>query len=278
MNFFEKILDIITYRAASAPKSFGIFHLTLLITTILFAVILPIKFKNSSEKDFRKILLILWCVMLIGEIYHQTAFSFNVENGEAVWRYQWHKFPFQFCATPLYILPLAIFSKKKRIRDSALSFLSCFSLFAGLAVSVYPNDVFTTLVGANIQSLVHHGLQIVIGVMIAVHNRQRLNSKFFLKGVYLFLIITSIAMVMNEIAYGVIQKAQINEAFNMFYISPYYDCSLPVLGDLYHILPYPAFIALYVLGFVCIAALVFYIQKATLLFSHIDKTKTKGMF
>ena len=48
--------------------------------------------------------------------------------------------------------------------------------------------------------------------------------------------------------------------FNMFYLSPYYGCSMPVLSLIRPAVPYPVFLAIYVLGFTLIGLLVFGIE------------------
>ena len=39
------------------------------------------------------------------------------------------------------------------------------------------------------------------------------------------------------------------ETFNMFYISPFYPCTLPVLNIIYEKTPYIVFLLCYILGF-----------------------------
>lgn len=273
MNFFERILVFLTSKIESAPISYGPFHFFMLGLVVLTTVILCIKFKDADDKTFRRLLLVLWCIMVVGELYHQTCFFFHVEDGVAVWDYEWYKFPFQFCATPLYILPFTVFPKSERIRDCALAFMMSFSLFAGLAVIIYPNDVFVSLIGASIQSMIHHGLQAVIGILIGVHNRHRLNFKFYIGGVPIFVILITIAMIMNIAGYHILQNAGMDDTFNMFYVSPYFACHLPVLNVLYPILPYPVFLLTYLFGFIGVGALVFYLVKVFVKLAEAIKEK-----
>jgi hypothetical protein len=44
----------------------------------------------------------------------------------------------------------------------------------------------------------------------------------------------------------------------MFFISPYFECTLPLLDTVYAAVPYPVFLAIYVFGFMIIAAIIFY--------------------
>ena len=38
---------------------------------------------------------------------------------------------------------------------------------------IYPNDVFSTQLGISIQTMVHHGMQVVLGVYVSVYNRNK---------------------------------------------------------------------------------------------------------
>jgi hypothetical protein len=52
--------------------------------------------------------------------------------------------------------------------------------------------------------------------------------------------------------------------FNMFYISPFQPCTLPVLSEVYAKVPsYPVFLVIYVLGFTLVAALIYTIEKVS---------------
>ncbi len=274
MNIFEKILSYLTFEIETAPESYGLYHFFMLGLIVCAAVILCVKYKDADDKSFRRLLFILWCVMVVGEIYHQTCFFFHNEGGVAVWEYEWYKFPFQFCAAPLYILPFAVFPKSERIRDCATAFLMSFSLFAGLAVVIYPNDVFVRLIGATTQSMIHHGLQVVIGILIGVHNRKRLTFRFYAGGIPVFAILISIAMALNIAGYHILQSAGMNDTFNMFYVSPYFDCTLPVLNILYPLLPYPVFLMIYIVGFTGVGALVFYLVKLFVKIGEYVQAKT----
>ena len=52
--------------------------------------------------------------------------------------------------------------------------------------------------------------------------------------------------------------------FNMFFISPYFPCTLPVLSEIYPVVPYPVFLLLYVLGFITLGFIFFEIIYWTL--------------
>ena len=249
MTFFEKIVFALQIRGES-PASYGSFHLISIALCILTTVLLCIFARGVNEKTFRLIIAISWGIMLIFEIYKQLVYSFNAETLE--WTYQWYSFPFQLCSTPLYLLPLVAFMKEGKIRDGIMMFISTFAFFGGVCVMVFPNDVFrTSLVGIHIQTMLHHGLQIALGIYIAVYNRKRLNKESFIISVIIFAILTAVALIGNVIVHSALPES----GFNMFYISPYYACTLPLLSEVYKATPYIVFLLVYILGFVLCAVI-----------------------
>ena len=47
------------------------------------------------------------------------------------------------------------------------------------------------------------------------------------------------------------------EPFNMFFISPYYECPLPVLSIIHEAAPYVVFLLVYVVGFSALSFVVY---------------------
>jgi len=259
MNTFEKIVYALQ-ADMETPATFGLWHIISFVLMIGLCVLLLWRFGNASDKTLRYILLITWGVVFLAEVYKQIVFSFDFDGTTASWSYTWYAFPFQFCSTPLYALPLAAFLKEGKVRSAVLTFLSTFSLFAGLAVMIYPNDVFISLIGINVQTMLHHGSQVVIGVLIAYHERHRIGKRQFLHGVTVFAAFALIAMVLNIAMHYIHLAHGIDATFNMFFISPFHDCTLPVLSIFYPLLPYPLFLICYLIGFSLVAALIYGIQ------------------
>ena len=109
------------------------------------------------------------------------------------------------------------------------------------------------MIGINIQTMVHHGMQVVLGIFLLVYNRHRLNWKYYLKGIVVFLIMLTIANVLNII----LNPKVMSESFNMFYVSPYRDCTLPILSMIYEKTPYIVFLLCYAIGMLLAGALVY---------------------
>lgn len=281
MNWFEKILYALEGKM-NAPTPYSPFHLIFLALTVIATALACCYFyKSQNDKKLRRLVLICWIILVLLEVYKQLIYSFSYDKatGDASWDYQWYIFPFQLCASQLYLLPFVVFLKEGKVRDAVMAFLSTFSLFGGLAVMLYPGDVFTEVIGVNAHGMIHHAVQVVFGVSFMIYNRKKLNFNYFLGGVAVYAVMITIAQVLNLCGPLFIK----DETFNMFFISPYFRCTLPVLSSIYPHVPYPVFFLLYLFGFIAIALGIFYLIKA-ILFAVERKTEkteatkqTKGM-
>jgi hypothetical protein len=230
------------------PASYGLFHIVACILTLLAAAFSVWRFRDADDKTARRILFGAWVVLVALEVYKQLVFSMDVTDGIADWSYKWYAFPFQFCSSPLYVLPFAVFPRSERIRNAVMAFLATFSLFGGLAVMAYPGDVFISMIGINIQTMVHHGSQIVLGVFAVALYRKRLSWRFFLGGLVPFCVLSAAAMGLNLAVPAMLNAHGITDfTFNMFYVARDGRCSIPVLSWIQANMPYPVFFISYVL-------------------------------
>ena len=249
------------------PTQFGWFHIMFLVITVAYSAFLVWRYRDASDKKMRLIAFVMWIVLVLLEAYKQFVYSFSYADGLLQFDYQWYAFPFQFCSAILYALPFVVFLKDGKIRDAFMGFLASFSLFAGLAVMLYPGDVFIHMTGINIQTMVHHGWQVAFGIFMVAYNRKKFSWKFFARGILVFVGFLAVAMILNELVHSYFASNAIEEDFNMFYISPYYDCTLPILQDIYKMVPYAAFLAIYIFGFALVAAIVVAAEKAVVCLS-----------
>lgn len=255
MNFLVKLYEILDL-SMTEPTNYGWFHLMFMAIIIATTVLLCVYFRDSGDKTMRKIVFIFWILIVALEFYKQFNYSFSVSDNKLVWDFQWYAFPFQLCSTPLYAMPFVIFLKDGRTRDAFISYMGAFSFFGGLAVFFYPNDVFISTIGINIQTMIHHGTQVVIGIFLLFHQRNKLGIFHYLKGIPVFAGFSIIAIALNEIAVA----SGLTETFNMFYISRHYDCTLPVLSAIYPNVPYGVFLLIYLLGFVIVSSIMYFAQ------------------
>ena len=109
-----------------------------------------------------------------------------------------------------------------------------FALLGGISVYLVPNTVLTVRMVQNVQSMLHHGIQIITGVYTAAYYRRRLNRRFFLSGFCLFTLLFAVANLLNTVGYDfLLSRGFIEEgdSFNMFYISPRADQKMPMFED-----------------------------------------------
>lgn len=245
MDFFAKVLEVFD-ASMVRPQMYGIFHLSFFIVSIVAGIILC-KLKPNPDVTFvRKLLLAVSIVVIVLEIYKQINYSFSYADG-ITFDYQWYAFPFQFCSTPMYIGLLASLIKKEKLHNALCSYLATFALFAGLCVMFYPVDIYISTIGINIQTSVCHGSMITLGIYLLGSGYVKREHKTILSAVPVFASLVGAAAIMNEIAYftGLLE----NETFNMFFISPHCDPSLPVYSLVQAVVPFPFCLIIYIVAF-----------------------------
>ncbi|TVP85775.1 MAG: hypothetical protein EA375_03350 [Acholeplasmataceae bacterium] len=220
-------------------------HYLALVLVVLATVVAVTRLKRDDDRAIRHFVLGVALVMIVFEIYKQLNFSYTNN-----WNYRWYAFPFQFCSTPMYVALLAGLLTKGKVQDALYAFLATFGLFAGVAVMIHPNDVFVTTTGINIQTMVHHGAMAVMGIALLA-KRVRLEHRVILGATVVFAITLIMAMGLNTWHNTFIQEG----TFNMFFINPLYGTHLPILSIIYDLVPYPAFLFIYTVGFGLVAYL-----------------------
>ncbi len=242
-NFIKRVLEIMDGQMTE-PTPFGWFHFIFLTLTALACAFAVCKCRNITEKQLRKTLLITSITLILLEIYKQINCAYNVE--EDSWSYAWSVFPFQFCSSPLYIMPLAVIVRRESLRKRLYAFLGSYCLVAGLIVMLYPSTVFTETVGVNIQTMLHHGAMIVIAVLLLASNKVCLNSRGLISALPVFLTLCTIAMAMNGLY---ILCGDSEQNFNMFYISPAGEPPADFLVTLLDYIPYIVYLFGYLFFF-----------------------------
>ncbi len=261
MSFLEKLIFFLSGEMPR-PGNYGWFHLMFVGIVLLGCFFLCRRYGDASARQERRILLLFWAVIVVLELYKELQFAMQytepVAENPVTWSYDWGSFPFQFCSTPFYILPIAALARNEKLRDAARMFLAVYAFFAGLAVYFYPNDVFIPTIGINIQTMVHHGSQVVLGVYLGMRLRRegKLTLSVFLRSAGIFCV-----LVVSALGLHLVAPLFTDRCFNMFYIGPRFPCSLVILDKIYLAIPYPAFLALYMLGFTYAALLMLGLHK-----------------
>ena len=253
MQFLENLLTVLDTQMET-PLPYGWFHLLFFALSILAAIALCVTHKHAGPDRVRKVVLWVSIACILLEIYKQINYSFTVTESGIAFDYQWYAFPWQFCSTPMYIGLVAGLTKKGKLHDATCAYLATFSMFAGLAVMFYPVSVFIGTVGINIQTMICHGSMITLGIYLLYSGHVKLEHKTILKAVCVFAVMIGIAIIMNEIAHasGLLET----ETFNMFFISPYCEPSLPVYSLVQNAVAFPLCLVLYIAGFTLAAYLI----------------------
>lgn len=242
------------------PALFGDYHIFCLVVMLALSIFLCVLWKKGVIKNPRTVVLVTAIIVTIFEIYKQINLNVSYDPEVKFNDYAWYIFPWQFCSTPLYVGLLAgLTNPKSKIHNFLCSYLATFALFAGLAVMIYPGDVFIEKIGICIQTVVCHASMVVVAIFLYYTGYIKTEFKTLMKGACVFSVTISIAIVINELGH----QAGITEThfFNMFYISPYEDSTLPIYSMVHNSIMaenpelYPLCLAIYILGFTLVAGL-----------------------
>lgn len=263
--FFKRLYSVLAYEYKK-PKFLGFFHLISISVTAFLTTILCKKAKASSEKSERRVAFWVWLVLVILEAYKQFVYAFDLENEVLSLNYKWSGFPFQLCSAPLYVLPLIAFLPSGKIREAFAAFYGTFVLLGGIAVCVYPGNVFVETLGINLHTMVWHGSQVFLGIYFNLRrffDESKTNlKKYFLSALPVFLLFVAVAVTLNEGMYNYFTANALDESFNMFFISPHYECMFPILDLIQAHTPYHFFLLSYLLILSVFSFLLIYAENA----------------
>ena len=218
------------------PGVISWWHFIALIPIITAAILVPYFFKNSSEKVYKRILLISWIVLLVLEVFKQIVKSYHYGN-PSYWEYSYRDFPFSICSMIYYFTPIIIFVNKEKhpkIVDAAIGYLSFIGVMAGAVVLSYTEMATSTFVYINIQTFIHHGTQLVLGIFIFVWNRKTVTIKTFYRSMIAFVITVAIAIIINISFHP--------HFINVFFINPMITTNLPIGNVVQEKAGYPVFL------------------------------------
>jgi hypothetical protein len=125
-----------------------------------------------------------------------------------------------------------------------MRYLGSFALLAGILVMVLPDDIYIDSVFINFQTTYQHGTMIILG-LVALVRMKSFSFKQFIAPIVIFAIFVGLAVLLNTLHNEFINVT----TFNMFYINPRYGTGLPVLRDIYPLVPYLVFLLIYIVGF-----------------------------
>lgn len=257
MNWFENIIYMLQ-KEMETPVPFGWFHLLWIFLSIISILILY-KLRNKyNDKQLKIVLGIYGVIALILEIIKQIIWSFNYDGNIVTWDYEWYAAPFQLCTTPIYVSLICLFLKDNKIRKALLSYLAYVTILGGFFTIILPESCFVKTIEINIHTMWLHCGSFVISIYLLINEIKPIkqNLKY---SIFVFLIFVVIAEILNISIYntGILN----DETFNMFYISPYFESSLPVFDIIQNNVPFIVFLLIYILAIFLGSLFVYFISK-----------------
>lgn len=258
MNIFEKILYMLQVEM-KVPEPFGWFHL-MWIFLVIIALKILFKLKSKySDKQLKKVLAIYGIVALLLELIKQLIWSFNYNpiTNITSWDYQWYAAPFQLCTTPIFASLICVFLKNSKLRNSLLSYMAFVTILGSFMTIVIPDSCFVSDTLVNIHTMWLHCGSFVVSIYLLMSGAVEINKQNLKSACVVFLVFVVIAEFLNIFIYntGILN----GEAFNMFYISPYFTSTLPVFDIIQENVPFIIYLFVYILAISIGATIIYYI-------------------
>ena len=235
------------------PKNGGamygwFFWLWMAIMVLECVLLLRVAAKHN-KKTTDKVIFSYGLILTLAEVYKQVFFT--IERGGD---YPWHLFPWQFCSVPMFVALIAPLVRNERVKDAMYKFLSFFGLIAGIMTLIIPEGLYWDYITITCHSFFWHTSIVIIALYLIVANGYAKTIKVFLREMLAAAIVYAAAIgiaLLLDVVWWFFIRAHVpaGASFNMFYISPFFNSSLPVFRDIQPAVPYPVFLFLYILGF-----------------------------
>ena len=260
MEKLGKLLCLLQTEMPEA-KAWGWFHL-MWVALIVVLIFILYKLKDKyGEKQLKWVIGTYGIVALILEITKQLiwTFDYNAVTNTFTADFQWYAFPFQLCTTPIFVCVLALFMKRTKIRLSLLSYMAFVTILGSFMTVIIPDDCLVETILINIHTMWLHCGSLVVSIYLLMSGAVKINKQNFKLAIGVFIVFVVLAQILNIGVYnsGILG----DETFNMFYISPYFISSLPVFDVIQQSVPYPLYLALYVVALSLGAGIVYIISK-----------------
>lgn len=257
MNWFEQLLYTMHSQKIYLGDIliFSWFIILVDVLVILSVVAMAFFLKPQSDLVVKTVLLIYSISCIVLEIAKQIYFSFHTIEINGIitpyWEYNWAQFPFQFCATPMYIALIAALSKKGRYQNALYTFLATYGSFAGFLCILIPSSIISDNLWTTLHTFYHHSSQFLIGVFLVRAGRAKFSKEAFVDGSGVFFALLSLALFLDTVIHLFITNGT-SQIINLWFISAFEPCNWMGFSWLYDGKTYilwPILIMLYVSGF-----------------------------
>lgn len=233
------------YKLSEAPKSYGWLHLFFVVVMIAVTILMICKIKKVDNNKLDKIILGFGIMLLVIETYKQLVYTLVLSDDGS---YQWYAFPFQFCSSPMYVCLIVPLVKNVKVKEALYGYLAFFGTIAGIAVMAYPGDILVDVLSISLHSLIWHSSMVVLGIFIITKRNYGVKIKEVIPSLFVFYAFVVIAQILNITFYHGFIK-DLGDTFNMFFISPYFESTLPVFSIFYQEFGWIVCFILYLIGF-----------------------------
>ena len=244
---------------SETPALWGMAHIITLLLILFANIAAGILLRNADDQKLLRILHRLGIVMLAAEVWKQWFCFVHVFNkAPNLWF-----FPWQLCSMAMYCSFLITYVKGKA-QTAFLVFLATYSLLGGMVALILPYDMLRPQISLFVHSFAYHGL-IVTEAMIAfmiLKKRSGKASLRFLPATLLFLALAAVAEIINVISHVILRDPKLEP--NMFYITPFYPSTQPILSDIASKYGIPVELAVYIGLIILTCFVIFSIEKLLL--------------
>ncbi len=210
MNIIEKMMHAIAAEM-TPPPAYGTFHIILIIVGMTLCISLAWLCRKFDDKKNKILLLAFAGVLIASEIFKQIFLFYVIEDNSICWG----EFPFQMCSMPMYLCPIAVFSKNERVKRVMYGFMMCFNMLGGFAGVFEPSGVFLDQIPLTVHAIAWHYSLIFLSFYIIFSHRAGSTKEDYFDIVKLFTALCFIAFIINTLI-GI----TVGDEVNMFFVGP----------------------------------------------------------
>jgi len=210
LSVIAELMNAVSWRMERFPL-FGGTHLIWLFTGLVICVAAAYLLKNKSDAFTQRLFAAISVYFVLAEAFKQLFCYYAVGYDE----YIFILLPFHLCSMPLYILPITLFLRNGRVKQSLYNFLAGYCLTGGLMSVTVDGGLVSGYSIITFHSFLWHFLLIFIALYLCVSGRVRFGVREFAKSAAVFAICAGVALIINIALYDVS-----NGTCDMFFIGP----------------------------------------------------------
>lgn len=193
------------------PSAYSTPHIILIVVSLAVCFLSAYFLRNLGERGNKILILTFAGVLILSEVFKQLFLYYVLCDNSICWG----ELPFQMCSLPMYLCPIAIFTKSERLRRASYGFMMCFNLLGGFAGLFEPSGIFLKQVPLTIHAVVWHVSLVFLAFYIMFSGRAGREWREYYDVVKMFVVCCFIAFVINTLV-GI----TVGDKINMFFVGP----------------------------------------------------------